>query len=288
MTSPTDLTGLDPNASYSEIIAGMLAQWGLTSLVPLVTKLGQTGASNDQISLTIQNSPEYQARFSGNTARAAKGMGVLSPAQYIALEGSYRQILSQLPAGFYDNQDALAGFIGNDISPAELSDRVSLANSAYINADQASRDAFDTYYPHAGAGGAVAAILDQSTAEPILEQQATAAGIGGAAVDQGLALTSQATATKAAQQGVTIATARQAYQGIASRLQTDTAVSGRYGGNAGAPGFGQAEEESANLLGDAGAANQQALLYSEENAQFTGHGGADATSGNSNNSGTNY
>lgn len=284
MTSPTDLTSLDPTATYSQIIASTLAQWGLSSLAPLATQLGMSGASNDQISLQIQNSPEYQARFAGNTARAQKGLGVLDPAQYIALEGQYRQILGQLPAGFYDSQDALAGFIGNDVSPSELSDRVSLANSAYVNADQASRDAFDTYYPHAGAGGAVAAILDQSTAEPLLEQQATAAGIGGAAIDQGLALTSQGTAMKAAQQGVTIATARQAYQGIASRLQTDQSVSGRFGGQP----FGQQQEESANLLGDGAAANQQALLYSEENAQFSGHGGADATAGNSNNPGSNF
>lgn len=285
MTAPTSLVGLDPAAGYGEILSYYLGQWGLSSLVPLVTQLGQSGAGNDQIQLTIQNSPEYQARFSGNAARVASGLGALDPASYVALEGQYRQILSQLPSGFYDTQDHMAGLIGGDVSPSELSDRVSMANQAYITAPQSNRDAWNAYYG-GGAGGAVAAILDTTTAEPLLQQQVTAAGIGGSAVSQGLALTKQSTATAAAQQGVTIDQARAAYSQIATRLSTDQSTSGRFA-SAGTTPINQDTEEQATLLGNGAALKQQQLVYSEEQAQFAGHGGAGGD-GSAGNAGSNY
>lgn len=282
MTTPIDPSTLDPAAGYQAIINFYLAQWGLSSLSSLVSQLGMSGAGNDQISLAIQQSPEYQARFVGNAERVAKGLSVLSPAQYIALEGQYRQILAALPDGFYDSKESMDNFIGGDVSPAELSQRVQDANTAYITAPQENRDAWNQYYGASGPGGAIASILDSSVAEPIIQQQVTAAGIGGAALSQGLQLTNKNTASQAAAQGVTIASARQAYAGIASRLNTDQSVASRFGTT-----FGQADEESANLLGNAQSANQQASLYSMEAAQFGGKGGADPTNGNAGNPGSN-
>jgi hypothetical protein len=268
-TTGTDLT-------YTDIIKQTLASWGLSSLAGLVDKLGRTGASQDQITLQIQQSPEYKIRFAGNDARIKNGLAALDPATYIALEGQYRQILSGLPVGFYDSKQAFDGFIGNDISPSELSDRVATANQVYITAGPEWRQAWDAYYGNtAGVGGAIAAILDQKTAAPLIEQRALAAEIGGTALQQGLALTGQSTAMQAAQSGVTIDQARAAYQGIAARLSTDRALSGRFQTT-----FGQTEEEQANLLGSGQTQAEQSNLYAEENAQFSGRGGADTTSGN--------
>ena len=269
LTDPNDLT-------YTEIIKQTRAGWGLSDLYSLVDSLGRTGAGSDEISLRIQQSPEYAQRFAGNAERVKNGLGVLSPAEYIALEGQYKQILSQLPTGFYDDKNSIDGFIGGDVSPAELSDRVAMANQAYVLAPQSARDAWNAYNPGAGdAAHAIASILDTDVAEPLIQQRVAAAGIGGAALGQGLALTSQAKATQAAQQGVTIDQARQVYQQIATRLPSDTSIAGRFGTS-----FGQGQEEDASLLGNAAALRKQQLLYSEEAAQFSGHGGADATSGN--------
>lgn len=276
-TSPTD-------NSYTDIIKQTLASWDLSDLYGLVDQLGRTGASSDEISLRIQQSDAYHKRFAGNDARLKNGLGVLSPAEYIAMEGAYRQIVSSLPPGFYDTRDAWATWIGGDVSATELSQRVQIANQAYVNAAPEARSAWDQYYGTSGTSGAIAAILDTNVAEPLLEERAQAAGIGGAALASGLALTSQATATKAAQQGVTIDSARQAFQGIASRLSTDQSLSGRYA-NAGTGVFGQSQEENATLLGDAGAQKQQQLLYSQEAAQFAGRGGANDAGGSA---GANY
>jgi hypothetical protein len=270
VASPVDSLG------YSALITYYLDQWGLSSLSSLVDDLGKTGASPDEITIRIQQSPQYKARFAGNDARVKKGLAPLDPATYIALEGQYKQILSQLPKGFYDSKVSIDNFIGGDVSPSELSDRVKLANDAYVTASPEARTAWDTYYGHAGAGGAVAAILDTSVAEPLLQQRAQAAGIGAAALAQGLSLTDQPTAILAAQRGVTIDSARKAFTDIAARLGTDKSISGRFGDS-----FGQPQEEQATLLGDSKALNQQHLLYSEEKAQFSGNGGANAdTAGN--------
>lgn len=261
---------------YAELIKQTLASWGLSSLAGLVDQLGRTGASQDQITLQIQQSPEYKVRFAGNDARIANGLAALDPATYIALEGQYRQILAGLPAGFHDSKQSFDGFIGNDISPSELSDRVATANQAYITAPPQVRQAWDRYYGNtSGVGGAIAAILDTKTAAPLIEQRALAAEIGGAALQQNLALTSQSTAMLAAQSGVTIDQARQAYQGIAARIATDQSVAGRFGTT-----FGQNEEEQANLLGQGDLQTQQSNLYAEEQSQFGGKGGGDTTSGN--------
>jgi hypothetical protein len=276
-TTPTPggpTTGVD--LGYADLIKQTLASWGLSSLAGLVDQLGRTGASQDQITLQIQQSPEYKLRFAGNDARIKNGLAALDPATYIALEGQYRQILSQLPAGFYDSKQAFDSFIGNDISPAELSDRVATANQVYITAPPQVRQAWDRYYGNtAGTGGAIAAILDTKTAAPLIEQRALAAEIGGTALQQGLALTSQSTALAAAQSGVTIDQARNAYQGIAARIATDQSLSGRF-----QTSFGQTQEEQANLLGQGDLQTEQSNLYAEEQAQFAGRGGADTTSGN--------
>jgi len=275
-TTPTNTAAPGNDLTYTQIIEQTLASWGLSDLNSLVESLGRTGASQDQITLAIQQSPEYATRFAGNAQRVANGLAALDPASYIALEGQYRQVLAGLPAGFYDDKASFDNFIGNDISPSELSNRVAVANQVYLTADAGTRAAWDQYYGNtSGVGGAIASILDSKTAEPIIEQRALAAEIGGAALSQGLGLTSMANAQQAASQGVTIESARQAYQTIAAQHAANQANAARFGTQ-----FGQTEEEQAQLLGQGSALTQQQLLSSQEASLFGGHSGADQHSTN--------
>lgn len=277
MTAPSsDLTG------YDSIISTYLNQWGLSDLISVVNNLGKTGASSDQINLTLQGTPEWQARFAGNQQRVAQGLAPLDPASYIALESQYDQLMRSynLPPGFYDSKEQTDSWIGGNVSANELSDRLQMANTAYLSAPDESRQAWDQFYGNThGVGGAVSAILDPHTAESVIQQQVATAGIGGAALGQGLHA-NQAVALKAAQQGVSLDSARAAYRDIATRLPTDQSIAGRFGAN-----FGQTQEENATLLGQGDALRQQQTLYSEEQSQFAGHGGANAASGNP---GSNY
>lgn len=277
MTAPSsDLSG------YDSIISTYLTQWGLSDLIPVVNDLGKTGASSDQINLTLQGTPEWQTRFAGNQQRIAQGLAPLDPASYIAMESSYQQLMRtyNLPAGFYDNKQQTDSWIGGNVSASELSDRLQLANTAYLNADPSAQQAWDQFYGNThGVGGAVASILDPNTAESVIQQQVATAGIGGAALGQGLNA-NIGVATQAAKQGVTLDAARAAYRDIATRLPTDQSIAGRFGAT-----FGQTQEENATLLGQGDAQRQQATLYAEEQSQFSGHGGASDASGNP---GSNY
>src|SRR5690606_434666 len=56
----------------------------------------------------------------------AAGLPVLSPAEYLATERSYAQVMKNygLPKGFYDDPADFAGFIGGSVSASELQERV--------------------------------------------------------------------------------------------------------------------------------------------------------------------
>lgn len=266
-----------PADGFDSIISNYLTQWGLQDLIPTVQQLGLTGASSDQINLTLQQTPEWKKRFAGNEARAAQGLAPLDPASYVALESQYSQLLRayQLPTGFYDSKDQTDAWIGGNVSASELSDRLQLANQAYLTAPDSARQAWDQFYGNThGVGGALASILDPDVAENVIQQQVNTAQIGGAAIQQGL-VANQNVAQQAAQQGVTLDQARKAYQDIAVRAGADQSISGRFGQQ-----FGQTQEEQATLLGQGDQIRQQTNLYAEEASQFKGHGGASDTTGN--------
>src|SRR5690606_13079448 len=79
--------------------------WGLGTLAPKILEFIQQGYDADTIMLMLQDTSEYKQRFAGNVQRQAAGLPVLNPAEYLALERQYRQIMSSagLPSGFYDD-----------------------------------------------------------------------------------------------------------------------------------------------------------------------------------------
>ena len=98
-------------------------------------------ASPDILLFSIKDTPEYKTRFKGNEQRRAAGLPELSPIDYINTESALRTTLSgnSLPKGFYDTQDDLASFIGQDISPNELNARVSQGYNAVMQAEPGTK-----------------------------------------------------------------------------------------------------------------------------------------------------
>ena len=68
-------------------------KYGLTSLANKIRQLAVDGATEATITLQLQETPEYQQRFAANADRLKKGLSVLTPAEYINVEDSYRQVL---------------------------------------------------------------------------------------------------------------------------------------------------------------------------------------------------
>lgn len=203
--------------------------YGLGSLAGKIYDFVKQGYGADTISLLLQDTKEYKARFSGNEARAKAGLPVLSPADYLATEASYRQILSSagLPKGFYDNPADFTNWIAGDVSPTEIKDRVDLATAAVSQSNPQYRQALFQMYG-INESDLTAYFLDRKTAEPILKKQAAAGAIGAAAIRRGFAantLDLEGYATL----GITADQAEQAYAQIADSFSTMLGLAGRYG-----------------------------------------------------------
>jgi hypothetical protein len=186
-------------------------------------------ASNEALIVdSTRNTTTYKNRFAGNAARVAKGLPELSPGAYLQYEEAYRQKLrsSGMPIGFYDTQQDLARFIGNDTDPDELRERISLGYKAVKDADPQIVAEMKRLYMVDDASLA-AFFIDPEKSKDIVLRQAQAAQIAAEAQTQAEMRLSAQEAESLAQQGITSAQARQGFGAIsASRELFDTTMAG--------------------------------------------------------------
>jgi len=188
---PADDPGTVVDQDAYQFLLGMLRQWGIESLAPTVLDFLQQGYSTEAIPILLQDTDTYKARFIGNEERRKLGMPVLSPAEYLSAEQSYRNIMqaSGLPVGFYDQPSDFAGFIGRDVSPLEMQRRVDAAVTASNNLDQRWLDQFKQFY-NVGQGELAAYLLDPERGMDAINKAvrgttiAAAAGARGVGLDQ--------------------------------------------------------------------------------------------------------
>jgi hypothetical protein len=222
------LTGSQRDAFES--LNNLFSSYGLGTLAPKIASYIKNGFSADTISILLQQTDEYKQRFAGNEIRKQKGLPVLPPAQYLATESSYRQLMQQagLPAGFYDQPEDFTQFIGKDVSPTELKSRVDLASQATALASPQYKQALQQMY---GIDDAhmTAYFLDEERAVPLLQKQAAAAMIGAEALKQGLQVSGKAEDYALA--GVSQQQASQVYGQIAQQLPNYTKIAGSFGEN---------------------------------------------------------
>jgi hypothetical protein len=120
--------------------------------------------------------------------RRDNGMSAISPAEYIRLERGYRQVMmaAGIPEGFYDAPDDFAAFIGNDVSQAEMTERVAMAATAVQSIDPNLKTQLQDLYGIGveNDGELTAYFLDPERGTSLIEQrlQMEAAGLSAAAV----------------------------------------------------------------------------------------------------------
>lgn len=262
------LTGTNRDAFMA--LETLFKSYGLDSLAGKIYNYVKNGYSADTISILLQDTPEYKARFKGNEARLKAGLPVLSPADYINTENSYRQILRQsgLPSGFYDSNDDFTNWISKDVSPTEVQSRVDLATQATALANPYFKTALNQM--GIDDGHMAAYFLDPDKSLPLLQKAAATAAIGGAALSQGLTF-NQGYAEQLATIGVTATQAQQGYQQVAQELGTMQNLGALYGQK-----FGQAEEEQSVFGTSAEAINKKAALVGREQGSFSGATGGAA------------
>jgi len=255
-------------------MADRFNKYGLTGLANKIKELAIKGATEATITLELQDTPEYQQRFAANADRIKRGLAVLTPAEYVNVEDSYRQVLRAYGLKQFDNDAYVRQFIANDMSPTELSNRVVTAVQRVQNADPAVSKQLRDYYG-VGKEDLVAYVLDPEQQFQKIQRQVAASEIGVAAGRQGLTA-GVAVAEQLAAQGITQAEAQKGYATIADILPTAEKLSGVYGSTMDAYGQSEGEQEVFNSL--ASAQRKRQRLSAAETATFGATAGTNRVS----------
>jgi hypothetical protein len=266
--------------SAYDILLSEFTRYGLASLVEPLKGFIISGASPAELTIQLQNSDAYKKRFAANADRIAKGLSALSPAEYVAVEDQYQNIMRNygLPESYYakDTMGTQVGFqtlLANDVSATELEERVLTAQDRVLKAAPQVSQALKAFYPDITNGDILAYTLDPTKGLDAIKRKVTAAEIGGAAIGQGLT-TGVTRAEELAAAGVTKQQAQEGYQTIAEVAPRGAMLSDIYKQDA--YGQTQAEQEVFNLAGSAEAARQRKKLTSLETAAFSGQAGVGA------------
>jgi hypothetical protein len=250
------LTKEKERQSIIAVLQDRFSKYGLTGLANKIKELAIDGATEATITLSLQATDEYKMRFKANEVRIKNGLTVLQPAEYLNLEDGYRQVLRAYGLKAFDNDEYVQQFIANDVSAAELSNRVVTAVQRVQNADPAVSKQLRDFYG-IGSGDLVAYVLDPQQQFQKIERQVAASEIGVAAGRQGLSV-GVGVAEQLAAQGVSMAEAQKGYATIADILPTAEKLSAIYGDSSGVTyGQSSAEQEVFNSLASAQRARQK-------------------------------
>lgn len=188
-----------------DIVNKMLSDAGMESLTNDVWDQWTSGTTADQIMEYIRKSPKYAERFPAMKTLNAAGRNI-SEAEYIGKEQADINLMKQynIPSGVFDSKDYLGKLIANNVTQVDLQNRLIAAQDTVMSYDPSVvKYAKDTY--GLGVGDLMAWALDPTKALPVIQQQAKAMQIGGAAYAAGLAAQdiSKAQAESLAAAGVT-------------------------------------------------------------------------------------
>jgi hypothetical protein len=277
VTAAADAAGRAERQSAYDLLFQQFNQYGLGALVEPLKGLIVSGASPAEFTIKLRETDAYKKRFSANQARIQKGLAAISEAEYLGLEDQYQSIMrnyglpeSYSARGELGAQEGFNKFIANDVSAAELEDRIMTAQNRVMNANPEVLASLKAFYPDINNGDILAYTLDPTKGLDSIKRKVTAAEIGGAATQAGL----QTGVTRAEQltaAGITKAQAQQGFGTIAGGLQRGSQLASIYGENP----YTQttAEQEVFGLAGKTEAEKQRKKLTSLETAAFGGQSG---------------
>lgn len=144
---------------------------------------GEAEILNDLYDPTNPGGKAFAARFPAIGKRRAAGLAPISPAEYINYERGYRQLmdLAQMPRDFYDSPEDVTSFLTNDVSLAEIGDRIQQGYVAVRSLPKDIRDEFTNLFGTSGDAALASFVLDRNRSLPALQKNiasAQAAGIG--------------------------------------------------------------------------------------------------------------
>jgi len=269
---PVDISKFSgPEKDSFAALKSVFESYGLGTLADTIAGYIKGGYSADTIQLLLRETPAYKQRFAANDVRIKKGLPALSPAEYLATETSYRQIMraAGVPNGFYDQATDFQSFLENDVSPQEIQSRVTAAASFVDSAPADAKALFSQWYTK---GDMIAYALDPKRAEPLVGKSFEAAKIGGAATEQGLGI-DKTMAQDIADRGISSSQASQGFSAVAGTLANDQKLAALSGDTI--TGYDAMREVFFN---DASVTKRRDRLASQERGRF---GGSSAVGGGS-------
>ena len=276
-TSTADADAREKRQSAFDLLKLQFDEYGLGVLVEPLRGLIQEGVSPSEFAVRLRQTDAYKKRFAANAARVSKGLRALSESDYINLEDDYQTIMRNygLPASYYTKgelgrQEGFEKFIGGDVSPAELEERIVTAQKRVLDAAPEVTTALRQFYPDIKNGEILAYTLDPERGLADIKKKITAAEIGGAALGAGLT-TSLTDAEYLRRYGVTAETARQGFGIIGGGLERGRQLASIYQ----QPDYTQAvaEEEVFNLPGQTESQQKRKKIIGLEKAEFGGQTG---------------
>ena len=264
--------------SAYDLLFEQFNQFGLGGLVESLKGFITEGLSQAEFTLRLRDTDAYKKRFAANAQRIQKGLRALSEAEYINLEDQYQDVMRRygLPESYYTRgdmgkQEGFEKFIGGDVSPVELEDRIQTGQRRVINAAPQIKNALTQYYGDEISNGDILAyVLDPTKAIENIKRKVTAAEIGGGAMRAGLGV-ARARAEELGQYGVTGEQAVTGFGTIASGLERGRQLSQIYN----QPDYTQAVAEAEVFaLPDAEQARRQRRKLGQlETSTFSGTSG---------------
>lgn len=263
--------------SAFSVISDLLDSYGLRQLIPFVNNylLQNDTVDPDVLMGQLREQPAYQQRFAANEARRRAGLSVLSEQDYLGMERAYAQLMraSGLPAGFYDSPEDFQRLIQNDVSIAEMNQRieggyqaVKMANPEVVNQMRRLYGVTESQL--------AAYFLDPTKAAPVLMRQAEAAQIAAQGrLQAGMGVTAKQ-AEELAQAGVTSEAAAQGFaaikeaEGLFRATTQEAQVEGQKAGQ-----IGQAEQIGAVFGTNAAAAQRLRQRARRRQTEFERGGG---------------
>jgi hypothetical protein len=259
------------------LLESEFTKYGLGELAKTVKQLILDGASSSEMTIKLRNTPEYQVRFAGNAQRLKEGKNVYDEATYLALENSMQQAftaygVSNLLGDTRQKQQArLSTFIGGDISPTEVKNRIQLAVEEVSNRPDIL-SAFQTYYPQVTSNDLVSYFLDPKETTTRLTTKIKASQIGAAAMRQGF-VSNVLNSEELAALGVTEEQAVAGYKNVAAVLPEAQKLSAIENTT-----YSASEAEGAYLRNLESEQRKLRKLAERESARFGGRSGVNQTS----------
>lgn len=189
------LTLNDPNKSAYKYAEQFLSQFGFgpelaTRLQRYMEDHGVTDPQ--QLQLWITSQPEFKTRFPAIGLMQDGTGNVITPADYIAYENKFSELMKRSGLDFLYNahegrgKSLVTQLLVENVSPDELANRIEQGYMKVRNAPVQVREAMTKYFGVRGDQALAAYFLDPDATEDLLVRQAEMAGVAGTWAQAGL------------------------------------------------------------------------------------------------------